>query len=142
MTEFTVAQLGAFAWNGDNGASIIGDIVITPLVRTVGVAANALSKRPVQTTDFISDFGTIAFHTRLAGINSLSETAPDHMLRMWANLETEVAKDANTLLVYLSGVTSGPRSYSIAKNGPMDETIAKATQSRSVIEFDVLLNYT
>jgi hypothetical protein len=142
MTEFAAAQLGAFVWNGDNGASIIGDIVITAPVRTVGVAANALSKRPVQTTDFISDFGTIAFHARLAGIDSESETAPDHMQRMRDNLETEVAKDSNTFLLSLFGVTSGPRSYSVVKNDHMAETITKATQSRSVIEFDVLLKYT
>lgn len=140
MPDPAVFTLGAFVFDGDSGASIVGEIVITPPPRTINVAANCLASEPVQTTAFYSDLGTISFTAKLAGIQTQGESAVDHLARMWANLVTELQKDANTGTLRISDVTA-PLTYRIRKNDDPAATVSGLTQSRSVMKFDVSLRY-
>jgi hypothetical protein len=140
VPSYAIATLGAFVFDGVGGASIKGDIVIGPVPRTVQAAANALSSYPVQVLDYFSDFGEITFLAKLAGRETISETAPNHLQRMWHNLGTEVGKDSNTFTIAVWGMDD-PYVYSIVKNPGLEKTITLLTQSRSVMEFDVTLKY-
>ena len=140
MPEVKTVAWGSFPFTDDGGAAIVGDITVKDPVRTVGVAANALSKNPVQTVDFISDFGTISFRVRLGGIDTSGETAPRHLERMWSNLRTLAAKKSSTFTITIRG-WSAPRSYGVVKSDSIDTIITVLTQTRSVIEADVVLKY-
>jgi len=139
MADYAVATLGAFAFDGVNGAAIEGVIEIGPLPRTVNVAANALSAAPVQTSAFVSGFRQVKLPVKLAGRETQGETAPEHLQRMLTNLRTEVQKDTNTLLIEPYGMPV-VYTYTVYKNEDFPVVIAALTQSRSVLTFDVTLN--
>jgi hypothetical protein len=139
VADYSLVTLGAFVFDGDS-AALVGDLTIGAVPRTVTVAANALSSAPVQVCDYVSDYGEIAFQAKLAGRETVGETAANHLQRMLANLRTEVAKDSNTLTVDVWGMTT-PYVYHIHKNADMDTVITTLTQSRSVIELAVKLKY-
>ena len=140
MPSYSFATFGAFVFDGNGGAGITGDITVRAPLRTVQTLSNALAKEPGQGADFLSDYGTISFHVRLTGRNTISEAAPEHVRRMWANLQTEVAKDSNTLTISPAGF-SVPYTYRIFKNDPLTQVLTGFTQTRSVIEVDVSLRY-
>jgi len=135
----SIATLGAFAFDGTSGASIVGEIKIGGTPRTIVVSSNALSTKPVQVNAFTSGYRKIVLPVKLAGIDSQGETAKDHLHRMIVNLRTEVAKDTNTLTIELYGIGT-PWSYDVYKNEPFDITLDALTQSRSVMKFDLTLN--
>lgn len=139
MPEYAIATVGAFAFTGENGASINGEIVVGALPRTITVASNALSAAPVQVSDFISGYRPIRLPVKLAGIESMGETAPNHLQRMLHNLRTEVEKDQNTLVIAPFGMAT-VYTYTVYKNEDFPIQIAALTQSRSVLVFDLTLN--
>ena len=138
MPSYAIATLGAFVFDGTSGAAIVGDIEIGALPRTIVVSANALSTTPVQVNAFTSDFLTVKLPVKLAGIESLGETAPNHLARMLANLRTEVAKDANTLSIVPWGMET-PYAFTVYKNENFPVIISPLTQARAVMRFDLTL---
>ena len=138
MPDYAIATLGAFAFDGAGGAAIVGDLEIGALPRTIVVSANALSTTPVQVNAYTSDFMTVKLPVKLAGIESLGETAPNHLARMLANLRTEVEKDTNTLTIAPWGMETA-YTYTVAKNENFPVTITALTQSRAVMTFDLTL---
>jgi hypothetical protein len=140
MPSYGIVTYGAFIFDGVSGAAIDGDIVVGAVPRSVTTMANALSREPVQVNDFTSDFGVIQLPVKLSGRDTLHETAPDHLQRMWDNLQTEVDKDANTLTIAVYG-TSSSRVYRIFKNDDFEKTITALTQARSVMKLDLVLKY-
>ncbi len=139
MPRYAIATLGAFAFDGVGGAAINGTIEIGPKPRTVSVNANALSGGPVQTTDYVSGYLPVTLPAKLSGRETISETAPNHLQRMLANLQTEVEKDTNTLTIAVWGMTS-PYVFTVYKNDDFPFYIAALTQSRSVASFSLTLN--
>ena len=138
MTAYAIVTLGAFAFDG-SGATINGDILIGPLPRTIGVVCNALSAYPQQTTDFVSGYRQIQLPAKLAGRDTIGETAANHLQRMLANLRTEVEKDANTLVIQPWGMDDS-YSYTVYKNEGFPVSFTPLSQSRSVLEFSLTLS--
>ena len=134
----SIATLGAFVMDGASGASIVGDIIIGPLPRSIVVASNALSTAPVQVNDFTPDYRKIQLPVKLAGIESIGESAYNHLQRMWTNLQTEIEKDTNTLTIEPWGMDT-PLVYAVYKNENFESVITTLTQSRAVMRFDVTL---
>jgi len=139
MPDYAVVTLGAFAFTGDNGASIVGEIRIGAKPRTIVVASNALAAAPVQVNAFTSGYRPITLPVKLAGIESTGETAPNHLQRMYTNLTTEVEKDANTLVIQPWGMDSA-YTYTVHMNEDFERAITLLTQSRAVMRFDLTLN--
>ena len=138
MPSYAIATLGAFVFDGA-GASIVGEIEIGSLPRTIVVSSNALAPAPVQVNAFTSDFRKIKLPVKLAGIESQGETAKNHLRRLLANLRTEVEKDTNTLVIQPYGMT-GSYTYTVYKNEDFPVVMDALTQSRSVMKFDLTLN--
>lgn len=131
MADF--ATLGAFT-------APCAEVRIGALPRAIGVSANALAQYPVQTTDYVSGFRPVTIvGWKLAGRDTVGETAHEHLERLWANLETEIAKDGNTLTLDIYGFLA-PRVYTVFKNDPAEAIITALTQSRAVVVLDVVLN--
>lgn len=139
MPNYGIVTYGSFLFDGIGGASIIGDIVVGPVPRTVSWVANALSRQPVAVADYVPEPGTIRFSAKLAGRETTLETAPAHLERMWHNLESEVARSTNSFVISVWGMAS--RSYRIVKGDRLESTITALTQSRAVMKFDVTLKY-
>jgi len=78
-----LATLGAVMFHSTN-------IEVGALPRTIGVAANALSREPVQTVDFINGFLPIRVDGMFKPPNALAECAA---------MKVEVAKPTNLLTV-------------------------------------------
>lgn len=89
----------------------------TPPVRSVNVVSNALSSAPLQVTDYISDFGQVAGRIRLKGIDTLSESAADHLERQMHNLEAVIASDSSLFSVHMSGAST-TRTVQVYKSDP------------------------
>lgn len=133
MASYALVTLGAFV------APCAG-IVIGARPRSVGISANALAQYPVETTDYVPGFRPVTIQGwKLAGRETTDESAPEHLERLWANLETEVGKDRNTLSILIWGFKA-PRAYTVYKNDGIESSIVPLTQSRSVMTFDVILN--
>ena len=133
MADYALVTLGALV------APCAG-VVIGARPRSVGVSANALAQYPVETTDYVSGFRPVTIQGwKLAGQETQDESAPEHLERLWHNLETEVAKDRNALTVLIWGFLA-PRVYTVYKNNDIEAAIVPLTQSRAVMTFDVTLN--
>ena len=133
MADYALVTLGALV------APCAG-VVIGARPRSVGVSANALAQYPVETTDYVSGFRPVTIQGwKLAGQETIDESAPEHLERLWHNLETEVAKDRNTLTILIWGFLA-PRVYTVYKNDDIEAAIVPLTQSRAVMTFDVTLN--
>lgn len=102
-------RLGAFGFKSRS-------LRVGPLPRTVGVAANALARLPVQTTDYMSGYRQIEVEGYLKGRDTVGETAAEHLARLWSNLEAECRKDANTLTVRGDWPLAAARVYHVVKN--------------------------
>lgn len=139
MADYQCATLGAFAFDGAS-ASIVSDIVVGAVPHTTILSGNCLAAAPVEVVSYVSGFGTIAFTAKLAGRDTVGESAAEHLARMWANLVTEVEKDSNTFSVYVAGLVL-PYAYAIKRNDDFDKIITPLTQSRSVMKFAVALKY-
>jgi hypothetical protein len=128
-----LATLGAFT-------APCSGVIIGPRPREVGISANALAQYPVQTTDYVSGFRPVTIQGwKLAGVETIGESAAEHLERLWANLVTEVAKDSNTLTIAVWGFLT-PRVFTVYKNDDIESAIVPLTQSRAVMRFDVTLN--
>lgn len=134
-----IATLGAFAFAGSNGAAIVGEIVIGARERTITVASNALSTTPMQVNAYVSGFTKVTLPVKLAGIESIGETAPNHLQRMLANLRTELEKDLNTLVIAPHGMAA-TYDFTVYKNDDFERIFTPLTQSRAVMRFDLTLN--
>jgi len=133
VADYALVTLGALV------APCAG-VVIGACPRSVGVSANALAQYPVETTDYVSGFRPVTIQGwKLAGQETQDESAPEHLERLWHNLETEVAKDRNALTVLIWGFLA-PRVYTVYKNNDIEAAIVPLTQSRAVMTFDVTLN--
>jgi len=133
VADYALVTLGALV------APCAG-VVIGARPRSVGVSANALAQYPVETTDYVSGFRPVTIQGwKLAGQETQDESAPEHLERLWHNLETEVAKDRNALTVLIWGFLA-PRVYTVYKNNDIEAAIVPLTQSRAVMTFDVTLN--
>lgn len=133
MADYALVTLGALV------APCAG-VVIGARPRSVGISANALAQYPVETTDYVSGFRLVTIQSwKLAGQETTDESAPEHLERLWANLEAEVAKDRNTLTILIWGFRA-PRVYTVYKNDGVEAAIVPLTQSRAVMTFNVTLN--
>lgn len=102
------ATLGAFPFH-------VTGLEIGARPRTIGVACNALSPEPVQTVDFVSGYMPVRIDGYMVGLDTTGETAAEHLVRLRANLKTEVAKDHNTVSLNWRGY--GPsETYRVFKN--------------------------
>jgi len=133
VADYALVTLGAFV------APCAG-VVIGARPRSVGISANALAQYPVETTDYVPGFRLVTIQSwKLAGQETTDESAPEHLERLWSNLETEVAKDRNTLTILIWGFLAS-RVYTVYKNDGIESAVAPLTQSRSVMTFNVTLN--
>jgi hypothetical protein len=132
MPSTPQAMLGSF------DLPIRWPITVTAPERTLNVSGNALSILPVQTNDYVSNFGTITFVVVLKGIETEGETAADHLARQIANLKTEIASDNNTFTVQFANATTED-SYTILKNKPptIVHEEAYATACMALIEVEL-----
>ena len=111
MPESPTAVLGTFSIDAQ------WPLTFTPPARTITVSSNALATDPVQVNDYISDFGVINITAIIKGTASEGETAADHVVRQITNLNTEIAKDTNTLTVTW-GDSVAATAYTIYKSPP------------------------
>ena len=132
MADYALVTLGALV------APCKG-VIIGARPRSVGISANALAQYPVETTDYVPGFRPVTIQGwKLAGQETTGESAPEHLERLWHNLETEVAKDRNMLSILVWGFRAA-RVYTVYKNDGIESSIVPLTQSRSVMTFDVTL---
>ena len=120
--------------------AVVWPLVVTPPVRGLTVNANALAEHPLQVTDFISDFGSIAFTVKLTGVDTQGETASDHLKRQIANLRAVVGKDTFTFQYRLTG-ESATATYACHKSLPPVVTMDPLYELRHVAMVDVVLTY-
>lgn len=132
MPSATTVTLGAFVFDA-------ATVTIGARPRTVGVACNAISPYPVQTTDFISGYRPITIGGFLIGKDTMGETAAEHLVRLKANLRTEVAKHANSLVIQWGGVAT-PETYTVYKNDDVEFTHEAHVDKTHLVEFTVTLN--
>lgn len=133
MPDYALVTLGAFV-------APCSGVIIGPRPREVGISANALAQYPAETTDYVSGFRPVTIQGwKLAGVETMDESCFEHLERLWHNLETEVAKDSNTLTIAVWGFLA-PRAYTVHKNDDIESAIVPLTQSRAVMKFDVTLN--
>ncbi|MEN6426097.1 MAG: hypothetical protein ABFE13_12080 [Phycisphaerales bacterium] len=123
MSDVTVVVLGTLRFSATS-------VEVGSLPRTIGVACNALSPKPLQTTDFTSGYRPITIEGYLRGLDTQLETAAAHLVRLKANLKSEVAKDTNTLEILWAGTTV-PESFDVYKNN--DEPVFKHDASSEAI---------
>ena len=132
MASPTTAKLGAFPFTS------ITSIRVGPKPRTVGISANALSRAPIQTTDFVSGYRPVSIAGWLKGIDTQGETAAVHLTRLMHNLAAEVARAMNTLtIVWTGGHTD---VYTVYKNDDVDFQYDNESDVMSEIPFVVTLN--
>lgn len=122
--------LGAFAFRSD-------EVVIGARERTVQVNGNCLAAEPVQTVAYYSGYQPISLHGFLIGEASPGETAVECLRRLRHNLETEVAKDANTFTVDWGD--GDPETYRVFKNVDFDRPLAVHILKTHLLEFSVTL---
>jgi hypothetical protein len=128
----TVVTLGAFTFEASS-------LVIRAMPRTVGVSANALAPYPMQTVDFISGYRPITISGFLRGLDTMGETAAEHLVRLKSNLRIEVAKDANILTVTWAGVAT-PDAWAVYKNDDVEFVHEAHIDKTHMVEFSVTLN--
>lgn len=125
-----LATVGAFTF-------VVTSLRIGPRPRAIGMSANALAEYPVETTDYISGYRPIDISGRLAGIETQDESAADHLQRLWANLETEVAKDRNVLTLDFGSTTN--RVYTVYKNELVEIVVPKEAKVLHRVNFTLTL---
>lgn len=125
-----LATVGAFRF-------VVTSLRIGPRPRAIGMSANALAQYPVETTDYISGYRPIDIGGKLTGIETTGESAADHLQRLWANLETEVAKDRNTLILDFGGTWS--RVYTVYKNELVEIVVPASWQALHRVLFTLTL---
>lgn len=131
MTAFLT--LGAFPFHAKR-------VVIGARPRTIGVSCNALSAEPVQTVDFVSGFMPVTIEEAwLQGLDTLSETAAHHLVRLRANLKTEVGKNHNTLSITWNW-SDTLETYRVFKNEDYALTLGWTVQETHRVGFSLTLN--
>jgi len=111
--------------------------------RTIGVSCNALSPEPVQTVDYVSGYMPVRIDGYMVGLDTESETAAEHLVRLRANLKTEVGKDHNTLTIVWRGLESSPETYRVFKNEDYALAIMDSqmhAQDTHRVDFTITLN--
>lgn len=119
MSDWADIQLGPLT------LSVRWPMTITPPKRQVTTMANALSTHPVQVTDYIADYGTVAFEAKLEGTETQHETAGDCLERLDANLRQVIANAGGSEPVVLSVQlrdAGAPVSYTLYKSDPPART--------------------
>ena len=111
-----------------------------PPVRSVQTLANALSKEPVQGPDYLSDYGLVKMRVRLKGVDTLGETAGDHLERQFANLCAVVASDTNTFTVIPGGASTG-KTVRVFKSDPPVRSEDWLSDRRHIRFVDLTLRY-
>ena len=130
MTAFIT--LGAFPFHANA-------VELGAVPRTVTVSCNALSSEPVQTVAYISGFMPIRIDSWLQGLNTLGETAAEHLVRLRANLKTEVGKDHNTLSIVWRGLGT-PETYRVFKNEDYALSFKPHAPATHRVDFTLTLN--
>lgn len=116
---------------------VVTSLRIGPRPRAIGMSANALAQYPVETTDYISGYRPIDIGGKLTGIETTGESAADHLQRLWDNLETEVAKDRNTLTLDFGSTTN--RVYTVYKNELVEIVVLKESKVLHRVAFSLTL---
>lgn len=125
-----LATVGAFTF-------VVTSLRIGPRPRAIGMSANALAQYPVETTDYIPSYRPIDIGGKLQGVETMSESAADHLQRLWDNLETEVAKDRNTLTLDFGSTVN--RVYTVYRNELVEITVSKASKVLHRVDFALTL---
>ena len=128
----TFITLGAFPFHAS-------EVELGARPRTVVVSCNALSAEPVQTVDYVSGFMPVTIRGWLQGLDTLNETAAEHLVRLRANLKTEVGKDSNTLSIVWLGIGT-PETYRVFKNEDYALSFAKHVQATHRVDFTLTLS--
>ena len=132
MAEHHFVTLGAFKFKSTS-------VTVGPPARTIVAVSNALADGPVQVNDFISGYRKIQISGFIIGEDTQSESANEHVIRQKTNLETEVAKDINVLVIdWLAGPTE---TWTVYKNEEgVSFTYVTRAQKSHYVEFSVTLN--
>lgn len=92
-----------------------GDIDLgTPTVN-FGVVSNPLSREPAQTMRTVTEFRRQTWPVRLAGVTSLDESKRENAVRQLHNLNVELRKATNTLVITRRG-SAVETVYQVAGN--------------------------
>ena len=115
-------------------------VEIGAVPRTITVSCNALSLEPVQTVAYVSGFMPIRIDSWLQGLDTLGETAAEHLMRLRANLKTEVGKDHNTLLINWTDVLGDLETYRVFKNEDYALSLKPHAPATHRVDFTLTLN--
>lgn len=121
--------LGTFAFRSD-------EITLGARERTIQVNGNCLAAEPVQTVAYYG-YQPIRIHGYVIGEASTGETAVECLRRLRHNLETEVAKDANTLTIDWGD--GSPETYRVFRNPDFDRPLSVNIRKTNHFEFDLTL---
>lgn len=116
------------------------EIEIGALPRTITVCSNALSAEPVQVNSFVSGYMPVRIDGFMVGLETQDETATAHLIRLKKNLQTEVGKDSNTLLINWTGTLGGLETYRVFKNENYALVYTWTVQESHRIDFSLTLN--
>ena len=125
-----LATVGAFTF-------VVTWLRIGARPRAIGMSANVLAEYPVETTDYTPGYRPIDIGGKLKGIETIGESAADHLQRLWDNLETEVAKDRNTLTLDFGATTN--RVYTVYRNEGVEIVVLKASKVLHRVDFTLTL---
>lgn len=123
--------LGAFGFKAQ-------EVEVGALPRSIAVSANALSTEPVQVNSYTPDFMLIRIDGMLQGRDTADETATAHLIRLKANLRTEVAKDTNSLTIAWNGASE--EIYRVFKNTDFSLVYTWNVRASRIIVFSLTLN--
>ena len=115
------------------------EVDVGPLPREYGVQTNALAAAPVQTTDYISGYQQVTVQVLLQGIDTISETAAEHLRRLRSNLKAEVGRTSNTLSIdYGDGLA--PDEFSVYLNDDFTYVLAPHQSQSHLAACTIILN--
>lgn len=129
MAEFVT--LGTFAGRAKS-------VVFGARPRTIQTNTNCLAPEPVQTVAYVSDYQPVTVTYILQGIDTIGETAVEHLRRMRANLATEIAKDSNTLSIDWDD--GSPETYRVFMNEEFDFAPPRTVRVGAYAEVTFTLN--
>lgn len=130
MADFIT--LGAFSFHARS-------VELGALPRTITVCANALSAEPMQVNSFTSGYMPVVIDGFLQGLETIGETAIEHLERLRSNLKTEVGKDTNTLTIDWLGL-GDDETYRVFKNEDYALQFMPAVQQSAFVNFTLTLN--
>ena len=113
-------------------------ITIGARPRTVQMNTNCLATEPVQTVAYVSGHAPVTISGFIIGTASMGETAAECLQRLRSNLETEVAKDSNTLTIDWG--TGADETYRVFKNECFDIPLEVHVLKTNLIQFTLTLN--